>query len=194
MVGQRLPLRVVSELPMAGCSKPRSHRRLPQFARFEIPYKFPRFPQIFGAWIVRRIKKKETGEVDGHPCSKMYDSFLDCARRHPDSYETKCRTEAGKCIACFEQHKGWSVPEGYNYLRFLEHFKVFSEGHQSHDAGPGKFRYVPSRPKTDGAGSVLQFSGGSDSQQTRSPGTGTPRIGSGGHTPSAGRPQGPPQR
>ncbi|CAE8689734.1 unnamed protein product [Polarella glacialis] len=154
---RELPVRAVSESLFTGCSKRRSHRTLPRFQQFEIPHKFPQFPQIFGEWIVRRIRKKESGKENGHPCSKVYDTFLDCVRRHPDSFEKKCRTEAGKCLACQEEHKGWKAPEGFQYMRFLEHFRVFSEGKQSPDEGVGKFNYTDPGPRTHGVGTVLEF-------------------------------------
>mmetsp|Transcript_53946 Transcript_53946/g.117734 ORF Transcript_53946/g.117734 Transcript_53946/m.117734 type:complete len:178 (-) Transcript_53946:8-541(-) len=159
MAGNRLPVRVVRETLNTGCSKRRSHRMLPAFQQFEIPHQFPKFPQIFGEWIVRRIKKKETGSVRDHPCSKAYDAFLDCARRHPNTYEKKCRIEAGKCLSCLEDNQGWKAPEAFGYMRLLEHFKVFSEGRQSHDEGPGKFIYRKEHPRTQGVGTVMQFGG-----------------------------------
>merc|ERR1739848_120378 len=103
----QLPMRTIGPHDgiWTGCSKRRSHRELPQFARFEIPHSFPRFPQIMGEWIIRRIKKKESGVERDHPCSKSFDTFLDCVRRHPDTYEKKCRTEAGRCLSCLEEHE-----------------------------------------------------------------------------------------
>mmetsp|Transcript_101922 Transcript_101922/g.288447 ORF Transcript_101922/g.288447 Transcript_101922/m.288447 type:complete len:178 (-) Transcript_101922:222-755(-) len=163
MAIEKLPVRAAAETLYTGCSKRRSHRMLPQFQQFEIPHKFPRFPQIFGEWIVRRIRKKETGKITDHPCSKAFDTFLDCCRRHPDTYDKKCRTEAGKYCSCLEENKGWKAPEAYQYMRFLEHFRVFSEGRQSFDEGPGKFRYAGRTPKTHGAGTVMQFDKTSDS-------------------------------
>mmetsp|Transcript_43944 Transcript_43944/g.111245 ORF Transcript_43944/g.111245 Transcript_43944/m.111245 type:complete len:199 (+) Transcript_43944:63-659(+) len=160
----------------AGCSKARSHRALPEFQQFEIPHRFPKFPQIFGAWIVRRIRAKETGKEKEHPCSKSFDTFLDCCRRHPASYEKKCRNEAGKCLACLEEHREWKPAEPYQYMRFLEHFKVFSEGKQSWDEGPGCFRYPQKLPRTHGTGTVLAFGQGGLS----SPPKGGGAAGSGG--------------
>merc|ERR1712194_654113 len=107
--------------------------------------------------IVRRIKKKETGKERDHPCSKSFDTFLDCVRRHPDTYDKKCKTEAGKYCACLEDNKGWKAPEAYQYMRFLEHFRLFSEGKQSADEGIGKFRYTPDSPDQQGRGTVLEF-------------------------------------
>mmetsp|Transcript_6592 Transcript_6592/g.21229 ORF Transcript_6592/g.21229 Transcript_6592/m.21229 type:complete len:175 (+) Transcript_6592:75-599(+) len=155
---EKLPARVVSETLHSGCSKRRSHRMLPRFQQLELKYDFPKFPQIMGEWIVRRISKKETGKETDHPCSKAFDSFLCCCRRHPNSYEKKCRVEAGKYYACLSENKGWKAPEGYQYMRYLEHFRVFSEGAQSRDMGPGKFNYKEKTPGTHGVGSVLEFS------------------------------------
>mmetsp|Transcript_36826 Transcript_36826/g.84850 ORF Transcript_36826/g.84850 Transcript_36826/m.84850 type:complete len:177 (+) Transcript_36826:40-570(+) len=153
-----LPLReAVGETLWSGCSKQNSHRALPEFTRFEIPYKFPRFPQIWGSRIVRRIKKKAKGREWGHPCTKHFDTVLDCLRRHPETYDKKCRIEVGRCLACLEQHKDWKADMGYSYLRFLEHFKVFTQGKQSLDEGPGKFQYKEPTPPTHGAGTVLEF-------------------------------------
>ncbi|CAK0903520.1 unnamed protein product [Prorocentrum cordatum] len=157
MSGQRLPERAMREVLSTGCSKRASHRQLPRFQQFEIPHKFPRFPQVFGDRIVRRVRKKETGNEEDHPCSKHFDSFLVCARRYPQNYDKKCRTEAGKYLACLEENQKWKASEPYQYMRFLEHFRVFSEGSGSWDEGPGKFRYEEQTPKTHGAGSVLQF-------------------------------------
>mmetsp|Transcript_51538 Transcript_51538/g.95337 ORF Transcript_51538/g.95337 Transcript_51538/m.95337 type:complete len:179 (-) Transcript_51538:12-548(-) len=154
----KLPLReAVGETLWSGCSKQNSHRALPEFTRFEIPYKFPRFPQIWGYSIVRRIKKKEKGREWGHPCTRHFDTVMDCLRRHPDTYDKKCRIEVGRCLACLEQHKNWKADMGYSYLRFLEHFRVFTQGRQSLDEGTGKFQYKDPTPGTDGAGTVLQF-------------------------------------
>eukprot|EP00930_Biecheleria_cincta_P075670 TRINITY_DN62850_c0_g1_i1.p1 TRINITY_DN62850_c0_g1~~TRINITY_DN62850_c0_g1_i1.p1 ORF type:complete len:181 (+),score=11.26 TRINITY_DN62850_c0_g1_i1:28-543(+) len=155
---RELPARVALETLYSGCSKRRSHRMLPRFQQFEIPHQFPRFPQIFGEWIVRRIRKKESGKTNDHPCSKVYDTFLDCVRRHPDTFERQCKTEAGKCLACLEENKGWKAPEAFHYMRFLEHFRVFSEGRQSHDEGPGKFNYRDPSPRSHGVGTVMQLS------------------------------------
>mmetsp|Transcript_35684 Transcript_35684/g.100319 ORF Transcript_35684/g.100319 Transcript_35684/m.100319 type:complete len:173 (+) Transcript_35684:98-616(+) len=152
-----LPVREMKEMMYTGCSKRRSHRALPEFQQFDIPYKFPRFPQIMGEWIVRRIKRGETNSVRDHPCSKVFDSFLDCVRRHPDTYEKKCRVEAGRCIMCENENKGWKAPIAYGYMRYLEHFRVFSEGSQSHDEGPGKYRYEEKTPTSHGRGTVIQF-------------------------------------
>lgn len=96
----RVP-KVVAEALSAKCSKETSHRILPEKQQFEIPHKFPRFPQIMGDWIVRRIKKKETGEESMHPCTRTFDTFLDCCRRHPNTYLSKCRTSGG---ASFPRH------------------------------------------------------------------------------------------
>eukprot|EP00928_Gymnodinium_smaydae_P052433 TRINITY_DN3630_c0_g2_i1.p1 TRINITY_DN3630_c0_g2~~TRINITY_DN3630_c0_g2_i1.p1 ORF type:complete len:180 (+),score=44.61 TRINITY_DN3630_c0_g2_i1:145-684(+) len=159
MARKPLPLRQIKEVAHTGCSKLANHRLLPDFQRFEIPYKFPKFPQIFGAWIVRRIKSGEPGAANGHPCMKAFDEFLDCTRHHPSTYGTKCRGEAGKCLACLEEHKDFKPTQPLDYMHFLEHFRVFTEGKQSADAGPGKFRYRRSTPGTDGAGSVLSFTG-----------------------------------
>eukprot|EP00913_Durusdinium_trenchii_P035639 g33351.t1 len=51
------------------------------------------------AGAAKRIAKRAEGGVQSqdHPCSKAFDAFLACVRRYPESYENKCRTEAGKC-------------------------------------------------------------------------------------------------
>lgn len=67
------------------------------------------------------------------------------------------RTEAGKCLACEQEHKNWEAPKPYQYMRFLEHFNVFSEGAQSFDMGPGKFNYQKPTPRTHGKGMALKF-------------------------------------
>merc|ERR1719335_216255 len=118
-----------------GCTKAKSTRKLPQFSKFEIPHTFPKFPQIMGEWLVRRIWNKETGIETDHPCSKPFDAFLICLRRYPDTYERRCQVEAGRFLMCCEQHKDWQAPESYSYMRFLERFKVFTEGR------PGRFKY-----------------------------------------------------
>eukprot|EP00927_Polykrikos_kofoidii_P076721 TRINITY_DN73760_c0_g1_i1.p2 TRINITY_DN73760_c0_g1~~TRINITY_DN73760_c0_g1_i1.p2 ORF type:complete len:176 (-),score=21.78 TRINITY_DN73760_c0_g1_i1:41-538(-) len=155
----RLPVRKIAETAYAGVSKRPSHRTLPEFQRFELLHKFPRFPQIFGVWIARRIKRGSSGGVHDHPCLRVFDTFLHCCRRHPDTHESKCRTEAGKCLACLEENEGWKMPMRYDYMRFLEHFRLFSEGRQSNDEGVGKFRYKPDSPDQTGAGTVMKFSG-----------------------------------
>jgi len=191
-MSSRLPLRAAGSATLySGCSKGRSHRALPQFQQFEIPHKFPRFPQIFGEWIVRRIRKKETGKESGHPCNKPFDTFLDCCRRHPASYEKKCRTEAGKCLACLEEHKNWKAPQAYQYMRFLEYFEVFSEGRQSYDEGPGKFRYTKPEPRTHGSGSVLTF-GADPPKKINRTGAAAGRGGPAGFVPTGSTP--PPSR
>mmetsp|Transcript_44785 Transcript_44785/g.90379 ORF Transcript_44785/g.90379 Transcript_44785/m.90379 type:complete len:166 (+) Transcript_44785:105-602(+) len=157
MAVEKLPLRAVSETLYNGCSKRRSHRMLPRFQQLELKHGFPKFPQIMGEWIVRRISNKETGKETDHPCSKAFDTFLCCCRRHPTTFETKCRVEAGKYYASLQEHKNWKAPIGYQYMRYLEHFKVFSEGAQSRDMGPGKFNYTPKVPGTHGTGSVMEF-------------------------------------
>mmetsp|Transcript_39941 Transcript_39941/g.106000 ORF Transcript_39941/g.106000 Transcript_39941/m.106000 type:complete len:165 (-) Transcript_39941:32-526(-) len=162
MADKKLPLRAVKETLFSGCSKKRSTRLLPEFALFEIPHQFPAFPQIFGQWIVRRIRKNEAGLTRDHPCSKAFDSFLDCARRCPTTLETKCKVEAGRCLQCLEDHKEWKAPQAYNYMRFLEHFRIFTEGKGTYEWGRGKFRYSDRTPDDHGRGTVLQF-------QNRSP-------------------------
>mmetsp|Transcript_59188 Transcript_59188/g.165292 ORF Transcript_59188/g.165292 Transcript_59188/m.165292 type:complete len:170 (+) Transcript_59188:90-599(+) len=158
MADRRLPLRVCKESLYSGRFKRTNHRALPEFQRFEIEHNFPRFPQIFGEWIVRRISRSD-GQYTGHPCLKAFDFFLDCTRRHPDTYTSKCRMEAGRCLTCFEEHKEFQTPDIVHYMRYLEHFRVFSEGTQSLDAGPGKFRYKPITPMYHGTGTVMTFGG-----------------------------------
>ena len=127
--------------------------------RFELKYDFPKYPQIFGEWIVRRLRRKETIADGAHPCMKHYDSFLVCVRRHPNTYEAKCRGEAGRCLACLERHQDWKMPNAFNYMRFLEYLRVFSEGRQSLDEGPGKFRYERATTQAHGKGTVMKFAG-----------------------------------
>eukprot|EP00929_Paragymnodinium_shiwhaense_P064879 TRINITY_DN32576_c0_g1_i1.p2 TRINITY_DN32576_c0_g1~~TRINITY_DN32576_c0_g1_i1.p2 ORF type:complete len:193 (-),score=44.39 TRINITY_DN32576_c0_g1_i1:148-726(-) len=183
MASRRLPMRQVSattakveEMGYSGCTKRPSHRLLPAFQKFEIPYKFPRFPQIFGVRIASRIKRKEQGSVEGHPCLRIYDEFLDCARHHPDTYDKKCKGQAGKCLQCFEEHKDWKPPSGVDYMRFLEHFKIFMEGRQSLAEGVGKFNYRKASPTFSGAGTVMKF-GGYPTEAKAGGGSGTGRSG-----------------
>eukprot|EP00746_Dinoflagellata_sp_MGD_P002542 gnl/MRDRNA2_/MRDRNA2_104966_c0_seq1.p1 gnl/MRDRNA2_/MRDRNA2_104966_c0~~gnl/MRDRNA2_/MRDRNA2_104966_c0_seq1.p1 ORF type:complete len:158 (+),score=22.80 gnl/MRDRNA2_/MRDRNA2_104966_c0_seq1:94-567(+) len=135
----------------AGCTKRKNHRALPQFAKFEIPHEFPRFPQIMGEWLVRRVRMKETGEITDHPCSKNFDGFLICLRRYPDTYHKKCKIEAARYMMCLEQHKDWTIPEEYSYMRFLERFGLFTEGN------PGRFRIQKPSIAHEGVGTTMSF-------------------------------------
>jgi len=151
------PVRTSAASAYTGCTKRRSHRLLVENQQLEIPYAFPKFPQIFGEWIVRRIRRKEAGKDHDHPCSKTLDTYLDCVRRCPDTFEKKCAAEAGKCLACLEEHRTWRAPQPHNYMRFLEYFRVFSEGSQTKDAGPGKFNYKKPSPDVSGQGLVMKL-------------------------------------
>mmetsp|Transcript_4095 Transcript_4095/g.7474 ORF Transcript_4095/g.7474 Transcript_4095/m.7474 type:complete len:179 (+) Transcript_4095:113-649(+) len=146
-------------VPFTGCFKRRSHRALPRFQQMEIPYTFPKFPQIMAKRIVaKRISKKEGGvQTRDHPCSKAYDAFLACVRRCPDSYQKKCRTEAGKYLACMKENENWKSQPRSTYMRFLEHFQLFAEGTQSREEGIGRFLYKDPTPRTHGAGTVMEF-------------------------------------
>lgn len=146
-------------VPFTGCYKKRSHRLLPRFQQLEIAYDFPKFPQIMAKRIVaKRISKKEGGiQTRDHPCSKAYDSFLECVRRCPDSYQKKCRTEAGKYLACMEENKSWKSQTRFTYMRFLEHFRLFTEGSGGREEGIGRFLYKDPTPRTHGVGTVMEF-------------------------------------
>ncbi|CAE7449621.1 nipblb [Symbiodinium microadriaticum] len=106
----------------------------------------------------KRISKKEGGiQTRDHPCSKAYDSFLECVRRCPDSYQKKCRTEAGKYLACMEENKSWKSQTRFTYMRFLEHFRLFTEGSGGREEGIGRFLYKDPTPRTHGVGTVMEF-------------------------------------
>eukprot|EP00439_Symbiodinium_sp_Y106_P030263 s5677_g3.t1 len=106
----------------------------------------------------KRISKKEGGiQTRDHPCSKAYDSFLECVRRYPDSYQKKCRTEAGKYLACMEENKSWKSQTRFTYMRFLEHFRLFTEGSGGREEGIGRFLYKDPTPRTHGVGTVMEF-------------------------------------
>lgn len=147
-------------LPYTGTFKKRSHRMLERFQQMEIPYDFPKMPWIMAKRIVaKRISKKEGGiQTQDHPCSKVYDGFLACVRRYPETYQKRCRTEAGKCLACFQEHKDWKASPKFTYMPFLEHFRLFQEGTQSREEGIGRFLYNDPTPKTHGSGTVMSFS------------------------------------
>ena len=133
---------------MNGVSKRKSHRLLQP--TLELSQTFPEIEHRQGRKILATIRRREAPPQTMHPCVKSHVNYLHCMKKYPDTYLKRCMIPATKHMECLSDHSHWEPDQKFEYLSFLEHFKVFSEARY----------YKHSDPKAilrEGAATVLSL-------------------------------------